>query len=249
VRLKLAVLLAVLVAAAVPAIGASPAPGASSAPSGSAEITEGGTENVSAAGTGSAHVRWSATCPNPAGEKTHYWYVNSTAYHQDGSHANHQSTAESSATSDSKVHGLVLQMAPGLLSETFRVQVTLSCFPNPDTVIGNLSITLIRPGGATSGPGAGAGGGSGSGGGGSGGTGGPGGTGGSGAPVQCVVPKLAGRTLKRAKRMLEAAHCKLGTVTSPKHRKGAKLVVRSSAPKHGARLPRDAKVKVRLRRA
>jgi hypothetical protein len=49
--------------------------------------------------------------------------------------------------------------------------------------------------------------------------------------------------------MLEAAHCKLGTVTAPRHSRGARLVVRASSPKRGTRLPRDAKVKVRLRRA
>jgi beta-lactam-binding protein with PASTA domain len=63
------------------------------------------------------------------------------------------------------------------------------------------------------------------------------------------VPRLAGRTLKKAKALLEAAHCKLGTVTAPRHRRGAKLVVRASVPKHGTQLPRGAKVRVRLRTA
>jgi hypothetical protein len=238
--------------------GSSPAQASTSEPSGGATIAEGANESA-LAGTGGASVHWSAECPNPANEKTHYWYVNSDAYHQDGSHANHQSTAESGGiASDSGVHGLVLQMAPGLLKETFRVQVELTCFPNPDTIIGNLSITLTRSdGGGAGGGGAGGGGtgGGGAGGGtGGGGTGGGGGGAGGGAPgsggaIHCIVPKLAGKTVAKAKRLLEGAHCKLGTVRAPKHTRGAKLVVRASSPKRGTRMPRGAKVKVTLRRA
>jgi hypothetical protein len=250
VQLRLAGAL-LLAAAVLLFAGLSPAAASTSEPSGSAVISEGATE-VAPAGTGHASIRWSADCPNPAGDKTHYWYVNSDAYHQDGSHENHQSTAESGGvTSDSQVHGLTLQMAPDLLTETFHVQVELTCFPNPDTTIGNLSITLTRSGGGVIGGGTGGGSGGGSSGGGAGGGGGGAGSGapGSGGTIHCVVPKLVGRTLVTAKHRLEAAHCRLGTVTAPKHNRGTHLVVRASRPKPGTRLPRGAKVKLTLRRA
>jgi beta-lactam-binding protein with PASTA domain len=53
-----------------------------------------------------------------------------------------------------------------------------------------------------------------------------------------VVPKLAGKTLARARAALTAAACKLGTVRKPKPRKGRRLpplVVKSSTPAAGAR--------------
>jgi hypothetical protein len=55
---------------------------------------------------------------------------------------------------------------------------------------------------------------------------------------RCIVPKLAGKTLARAKAALTAADCKLGTVQRPKRPKGKKqwvLVVKSSSPATGAR--------------
>jgi hypothetical protein len=66
----------------------------------------------------------------------------------------------------------------------------------------------------------------------------------------CLVPKLRGKTLKRAKRALKRAHCKLGKVRRPKARKGRKrprLVVRSSKPGAGTKLGAGAKVGVKLR--
>jgi subtilisin family serine protease len=63
----------------------------------------------------------------------------------------------------------------------------------------------------------------------------------------CVVPKLAGRTLPRAKAALVARHCRLGAVRRQrwqKRRHGA-VVVRSSKPRPGAR-PTDGKVDVVL---
>jgi hypothetical protein len=57
--------------------------------------------------------------------------------------------------------------------------------------------------------------------------------------VRCIVPKLSGKTLVRAKAALTAAGCKLGTVHKPKRPKGKKrrpLVVKSSNPQAGARL-------------
>jgi hypothetical protein len=53
----------------------------------------------------------------------------------------------------------------------------------------------------------------------------------------CLVPRLAGKTLARAKKALEAAGCKLGKVTKPRRRKGQPrrpLVVKSASPRPGA---------------
>jgi hypothetical protein len=63
--------------------------------------------------------------------------------------------------------------------------------------------------------------------------------------AKCVVPKLKGKTVKKAKRALEAADCALGKVKKPKRSKG-KLVVRKSKPKAGAELPAGSKVKLKL---
>ena len=65
------------------------------------------------------------------------------------------------------------------------------------------------------------------------------------AEQQCVVPKLAGRTLNRAKDMLSAANCALGKVSGPKASNGHKLV-RSSSPSAGTTVPAGAKVDLRL---
>lgn len=64
----------------------------------------------------------------------------------------------------------------------------------------------------------------------------------------CIVPRLAGRTLARAKAALKAAACKLGTVRRPRPRKGRRvppLVVRSSTPAAGAS-PAGGKVNLTL---
>lgn len=93
-------------------------------------------------------------------------------------------------------------------------------------------------------------------GGGGGSTSGSGGNGGSsneggGGPAstpECIVPKLAGKTLARAKAALRAASCKLGTVRKPRSRKGgraAALVIRSSTPAAGAK-PASGKVNLVL---
>jgi hypothetical protein len=67
----------------------------------------------------------------------------------------------------------------------------------------------------------------------------------SAAPaLACVVPKLAGKTLARAKKALTVANCKLGEVRRPKSAKGA-LVVKSSTPAAGAK-PAGGKVDLRL---
>lgn len=65
---------------------------------------------------------------------------------------------------------------------------------------------------------------------------------------QCIVPKLAGKTLARAKAALTAANCKLGTVRKPNRRKGKgrrPLVVKSSSPPAGAS-PASGMVNLRL---
>jgi hypothetical protein len=67
-------------------------------------------------------------------------------------------------------------------------------------------------------------------------------------PPSCVVPKLAGKTLARAKAALTAANCKLGTVQKHKPPKGKKrrgFVVKSSNPPAGAR-PASGKVNLTL---
>jgi hypothetical protein len=69
------------------------------------------------------------------------------------------------------------------------------------------------------------------------------------AEEQCLVPRLAGKTLRRAKAMLVAAHCALGKVSTPKPRKGhsiGRLLVRSSSPAAGTTLPAGAEVGLRL---
>jgi hypothetical protein len=68
------------------------------------------------------------------------------------------------------------------------------------------------------------------------------------SPPACVVPKLVGKTLARAKTALKAAGCKLGKVTKPKRAKGKKrrvLVIKSSSPRRGAK-PADGKVDLKL---
>ena len=67
-------------------------------------------------------------------------------------------------------------------------------------------------------------------------------------PPSCIVPKLRGKTLARAKAMLKAAGCSLGTISKPKRRNDTKhlvLVVKRSNPAAGAR-PADGKVNLKL---
>lgn|ERR1022692_1539492 len=74
-----------------------------------------------------------------------------------------------------------------------------------------------------------------------------GGSGSSGSgSVRCVVPKLVGSSLAVATKQLAQAHCKLGTVTGPKPKSGITLLVISSSPTAGTRLPGGAKVNVQL---
>ena len=66
-------------------------------------------------------------------------------------------------------------------------------------------------------------------------------------PPACVVPKLAGKKLKAAKRKIRAADCKVGKVRKPKgpKGKGRVLVVKSSNPAAGTSSA-DGKVHLRL---
>jgi hypothetical protein len=65
---------------------------------------------------------------------------------------------------------------------------------------------------------------------------------------RCVVPKLKGLTLKKAKSRLKKANCRTGKVTRARNRKVKKGRVISSSPKAGKRLALNAKVKVKLSR-
>jgi hypothetical protein len=66
--------------------------------------------------------------------------------------------------------------------------------------------------------------------------------------TRCVVPRLAGKTLAKARRALAAAHCALGKVRKPRDAKLSELRVRSSSPAAGAALAAGAKVSLRLAR-
>lgn len=66
------------------------------------------------------------------------------------------------------------------------------------------------------------------------------------AEVECHVPKLKGKTLKQAKPVLAAAHCRLGTVSKRRGVKARHGKVVSELPPAGSRAPAQAKVQVRL---
>ncbi len=66
---------------------------------------------------------------------------------------------------------------------------------------------------------------------------------------KCVVPKLKGDSLAKAKSLLAKAHCSLGKVTKPKlkkHHKAPKLVVGSTSPRAGSKRADHAKVAIKL---
>jgi hypothetical protein len=65
----------------------------------------------------------------------------------------------------------------------------------------------------------------------------------------CVVPKLKGKSLRRARAALKAAHCSVGAVRKPRRKKGEKLgplVVKSSKPSAGTTLRVGGRVNLRL---
>ena len=66
------------------------------------------------------------------------------------------------------------------------------------------------------------------------------------SPAKCVVPKLRGRTVAKAKRMLAGSRCKLGLVLKATRAKG-RLVVSSQRPSAGAQRPAGTRVAVRVR--
>ncbi len=70
------------------------------------------------------------------------------------------------------------------------------------------------------------------------------------AALRCVVPRLAGLSLARARAALARARCRLGRVTRPRARRGRRLpplVARSSRPGAGAVLAEGASVAVTLK--
>jgi hypothetical protein len=65
------------------------------------------------------------------------------------------------------------------------------------------------------------------------------------ARARCLVPRLKGRTLAQAKRLLSRAHCALGKLSVPSRHAGQHFV-RSQAPSPHTSLPAGGKVSVRL---
>jgi hypothetical protein len=65
------------------------------------------------------------------------------------------------------------------------------------------------------------------------------------AEEKCIVPKLKGLALGKAKSALTKAHCKAGKVSKPKKAKGP-LVVKSSKPPAGTVLAAGSKVNLKL---
>jgi subtilisin family serine protease len=124
--------------------------------------------------------------------------------------------------------GIPVQVAEGVTAVFSATATDVS--DNTSACSAPISYSRLK---ATTDGGGGGGGGSTNGGGGGGST--DGGGGGGGA--ECVVPKLAGKTLAQAKAALNAASCKLGTLRKPRLRKGSHppLVVKSSTPAAGAK--------------
>jgi hypothetical protein len=67
--------------------------------------------------------------------------------------------------------------------------------------------------------------------------------------VKCTVPKLKGDSLSRAESLLKKAHCAVGKISKPKVKHGhkqPKLVVGSTKPRAGSKLPKGSKVAITL---
>ena len=64
--------------------------------------------------------------------------------------------------------------------------------------------------------------------------------------IECHVPRLKGKTLKQAKPVLLAGHCKLGKVTRRKGPRAKRTRVVGELPPAGSRAPANASVQVRL---
>jgi Ca2+-binding RTX toxin-like protein len=69
----------------------------------------------------------------------------------------------------------------------------------------------------------------------------------AGAKAACVVPRVRGRTLARAKILLARAHCSAGKVTRVRSHAKRGVVV-GQRPRAGVRKPRGAKVTLRVSR-
>jgi hypothetical protein len=67
------------------------------------------------------------------------------------------------------------------------------------------------------------------------------------AKENCIVPRLRGRTLTKAKALLARAHCSVGKVTRVRSRVKRGVVIRQS-PRAGLRRARGAKVALRVSR-
>jgi hypothetical protein len=61
------------------------------------------------------------------------------------------------------------------------------------------------------------------------------------------VPRLTGKTLRKARRALRRAHCRLGRVVRLQRRTGRRLVVKASRPRAGAVRAAGKRVRVTLR--
>jgi uncharacterized repeat protein (TIGR01451 family) len=61
-------------------------------------------------------------------------------------------------------------------------------------------------------------------------------------PPSCVVPNVRGKALATAKRLITAAHCQIGKVTTAKSKTVPKGKIASQSPKTGKKLPAGSKV-------
>ena len=64
--------------------------------------------------------------------------------------------------------------------------------------------------------------------------------------TRCVVPRLRGRTVGQAKRLLSRSQCKLGLVLTPRGATG-RMIVSSQRPSAGTKRPLGTRVAVRVR--
>jgi Tol biopolymer transport system component len=64
----------------------------------------------------------------------------------------------------------------------------------------------------------------------------------------CVVPRVVGLSLTRARNALRKAHCAAGTIKRPRHLALGKAVVSKQSPRPRTRLPNGGKVNLVLRR-
>src|SRR4029079_185702 len=64
--------------------------------------------------------------------------------------------------------------------------------------------------------------------------------------ARCVVPRLRGRSVAQAKRLLARSQCKLGLVLPPRGAKG-RMIVSSQRPSAGTKRPLGTRVAVRVR--